>query len=119
MVRVADEDDARLERDVLADHPVRVSHPVESLVAVSDDRADVFEPVDRRDDPLAELGMLLDQPALGLGQRARLREHGLRDADLADVVEERAELEALQVLRVEAELRADPQGHVGDPARVR
>ena len=41
-----------------------------------------------------------------------------RDPDLADVVEERAELEALERPRVEAEPAADLQRKVGDPAGV-
>ena len=40
-------------------------------------------------------------------------------ADLADVVEERAELEPLQLGGLEAQRLADAQRHVGDPARVR
>ena len=110
MVRVADEDDARLERDVLAGDAVGVAAAVPALVTVADDRPHDLEPVDRRDDPLAELRMGLDELPLGGGQPARLREHVARDADLADVVEQRAELEALQRALVEAELAGRPAG---------
>ena len=63
--------------------------------------------------------MRLDQEALFLAQRARLQQHRVRDPDLADVVEEGAELEPLQRVAVETELAADAHRHVGDPARVR
>ncbi len=62
--------------------------------------------------------MRLDQLALLLGQRPRLEQDRVRDPDLADVVEERAELEPLQRVAVEAELLADEQRRVGDPAGV-
>src|SRR4029077_14117985 len=59
VIRVADEDDARLERDVLAGDAVGVALAVPALVAVTDDRPDDLEAVDRGDDPFAELGMRL------------------------------------------------------------
>ena len=39
VVRVADEDDARLERDLSPAEPVRIAAAVPALVAVADDRA--------------------------------------------------------------------------------
>src|SRR5262249_35263873 len=116
VVRVAHEDDARLERDVLAGNPIGIAGAVVALVAVTHDRADILEPVDGRDDALTELRMLLDQPALAVRQRARLRQDGLGDPDLADVVEERAELETLELPAVEPEALADLQCEVRDPA---
>ena len=118
VVRVADEDDPRLERDLLAGEPVRIAGAVPALVAVAHDRADLLEPVDRSDDPLAELGMGLDDQPLRLGQATGLREDLARDADLADVVEERSELEPLQRPLVEAERLADAKREVADPARM-
>src|SRR5437868_2654424 len=115
---VADEDDPRLERDLLAALAVRIARAVPVLVAGADDRAHVLEPLDRRDDPLAELGMGLHERALLGGEPARLGEDRRGDADLADVVEERAELEPLERRRVEAEGLADLHRHVADPARV-
>ena len=64
-------------------------------------------------------GMLLDDLELLVRQRAGLLEDLRRDADLADVVEERGELEPLEPVAVEAQLAADEQRHVGDPACVR
>src|SRR3954451_22182156 len=117
-MRVADEDDACLERDVAATETVRVAGAVETLVAVTHDRTHLFEAVDRSDDLLAQLRMHLDDLSLFRGQRARLRENRLRDPDLADVVEQRSQLEALERRALEAELLPDLQRKVGDPARV-
>ena len=118
MVCVADEDDPRLDRNVLAELAIGIAGAVVALVAVPDDRPDFFEPVDRRDDPLAELGMLLDDLALLRRQRARLRQDRLGNADLPDVVEERTELQLLERARFEAEPLADLQCQVRDPAGV-
>ena len=63
--------------------------------------------------------MLLDDLELLVGERPRLLQDLGRNPDLADVVEQRAELEPLQRLTVERELAADEQRHVGDPAGVR
>src|SRR4029077_4430260 len=49
---------------------------------------------------------------------SRLREDVARDPDLADVVEQRAELEPLQAALVEGELVADAPGGGGAPACV-
>ena len=57
----------------------------------------------------AELGMRPDQRPLLLGQRPGLEQDRVRDPDLADVVEERAELQPLQRVGVEAELAADAE----------
>ena len=78
-----------------------------------------LQALDRREDPLAELGVRLhDRSAPAFVSGPGFREDRRGDADLADVVEERAELEALQRVGVEAELAADVEGHVGDPAGV-
>ena len=77
---------------------------VPALVAGAHDAADVLQLVDRGDDLLAELRVRLDQEALLVGQRPGLQQHRVRDADLADVVEERAELQPLQRVAVEPEL---------------
>ena len=60
MVGVADEDDPRLDGDVLSGEPVGVAASVEVLVGAADDSPDLLELLDRRQDALAEDGMLLD-----------------------------------------------------------
>src|SRR4051794_6710151 len=103
VVRVADEDDPRLERDLLARDAVGIAAAVPALVAVAHDLAHLLQLLDRRDDPLTELGMRLHDRALFRGQAAGLREDRALDADLADVVQERTELEALERRLVETE----------------
>src|SRR5215207_7814966 len=108
MEGVTDEDHPGLDGDVLSRLSVGIAGAVPAFVTVPDDRPDVLEPRDRRQDALAELRMSLDDcPFLGR-QRARLGEDRRGDADLADVVEESSELEALERLRVKTELAADP-----------
>src|SRR6202008_39954 len=107
-----------LKRDVLAGDAVGVALAVPAFVAVADDRPDVLEPGDRANDPFAELRRRLDEPPLLGRQPPGLRKDVARDADLADVVEKRAELQTLQAQLVEAELAADTQREVGDPAGV-
>src|SRR5262249_31643293 len=102
--RIADVHDARLERDLAAADAVRVPLAVPALVRRAYDRPNVGETIDRREDPRAEHRMLPDELELRVGQRPRLPEDLGRDADLADVVEERAELEPFHRLAVEVEL---------------
>ena len=61
---VADEDDPDSSGIVLAGLPVRIAGAVPALVAAPHDRAHLGEPVDRLEDPLAELGVHLDDLAL-------------------------------------------------------
>src|SRR5439155_17461941 len=69
-------------------------------------------------DLLAELGVCLDERSLGGREWAGLGEDRLGDADLADVVEERAQLESLEPTTVETEPLADLERKICDPARV-
>ncbi len=98
---------------------VGIAEPVPALVARAHDRPDVGQPLDRRQDLLAELRMPLDDLELLVGQRPRLAQDLRGHADLADVVEERTELEPLHRLAVELQLTADEQRDVGDPAGMR
>ena len=70
VVRVADEDDARFDRDIVAAQAVGIAGSVVALVAVPHDRSHLLEPVDRGDDLLAQLGMRLDYLALLISERA-------------------------------------------------
>src|SRR5215212_5390306 len=56
VVRVADEDHARAERDAVAGQSVGVAAAVPALVAVADQRADALEERDRLEDLLAHDG---------------------------------------------------------------
>src|SRR5207253_6521052 len=105
--RVADGDDARAERDLLAGEAVRIAATVPALVARADDRRDVRERLDRREDPLADDRVRAHHRPLLVVERRALVQHRLRDADLADVVEERAELDRLDELLAGAEPPGD------------
>src|SRR5207245_6384130 len=72
VIRVANEDDPRLDRNVLALPTVGVPGPVVALVAVADDRPHLLQPVDRGDDPLPQLRMLLDDLPLVVRERPGL-----------------------------------------------
>src|SRR2546430_3240471 len=86
---------------------------------MADNRPDFLESVDGADDLLAELGVCLDERSLGRREWPGLGEDRLGDADLADVVEERAQLESLEPTTVETEPLADLERQIRDPARVR
>src|SRR5215218_5645420 len=72
--RVANEDDARLDRDVPRRPPVRIAVPVEPFVTVADDRPDVREPNDGRENALAQLRVPLHDPPLLRCQRSGLQQ---------------------------------------------
>jgi len=61
----------------------------------------------------------LDQRTLLGGQAARLRQDHARNADLADVVQESAELEPLQRVLIQLEPAADAKREIRDPPSVR
>ena len=120
VVRVADEDDSRLERDRARRRARRDSRSRPSARGRGG----------RSAAPPAgwSIGARIRSPSSGCvsitrallrRQPAGLREDRRRDADLADVVEERAELEPLERMLAEAELAADAEREIGDPARVR
>ena len=75
----------------VAAEPVRISLSVRPLVVQLDDRNVRLEERHAAQDPRADDGMLLDRFVFFGGQRARLHQDVIADADLADVVEERAE----------------------------
>ena len=67
-------------------------------------------------------GVALHQRPLVVGQPRRLQQHGVRDGELADVVEERRVAEQLELGLREAELAADRERELlhaaGVPGRV-
>ena len=120
VVRVADEDDPRLERDRLA-RAARPGSRRRPSARGSGGRS-------RRTSCSRSIGAMIRSPSSGcVSMTARssavsrpgFERISLGIADLADVVQERAELEPLQRALAEAELAADAQREVGDPARVR
>src|SRR5206468_4717968 len=106
------------DRDVLSGEVVRVARAVEALVAGTNYGTYPLELLDGGEDALAEERMGLDHLALARGERSRLGQDRGGDPDLPDVVEERAELEALERGRLEPDLGTYLQRQIGYPARV-
>ena len=92
VVRVGHGDDARHKRDVLVGASIWVALAVDPLVMVTDDRRDLRVLVDVGEDSLADRRVLLHLASLFEGERARLLQKPRRQPDLADVVNEAAEI---------------------------
>ena len=86
--RVADGQDARHERDLLAGQLVQVAVAIPALVVVADAGPDDVDVGQVADDQVAERDVLLDDRVFLGGQLAGLAQDRVRDADLADVVEQ-------------------------------
>ena len=94
---VGDVEDARELRDLVADEPVRVAGAVVPLVVVADDRQLRRQLRDRRDDLRAQHRVGVHDHPLVAGEPLRLQQDVVRHADLADVVEQAAPLERLEL----------------------
>ena len=96
--RVGHVQDPGQQRDLVADQAVRVARPVVPLVVVADDRQLARQPLDLLDDlPRPGPGARSSSSALPWSGDSCLRRTCVRHADLADVVEEAAPLEGLEV----------------------
>src|SRR5271170_579377 len=98
-VGVACGDDPRLDRDVLATEAVRIAATVPALVRGADDAADLtHKTADLLEHPLALDRVGLDDRPLPLVELPGLVDDLLGNGDLADVVQESAELDvSLQI----------------------
>ena len=92
-------------RDVLAGERVEVPVPVPALVVVADAGADRVEVREVAQDRVAEGHVLLDDVELLVGQLARLAQDLVRDADLADVVEQPGEPQRAELVVGDPEAR--------------
>jgi len=117
--RVAGEQDASGERDLVAGEAIRVAGPVEALVLVADDRRRLGQQRQAAQHPFADEGVLAQHGALLVAQLARVRHQHRGYADRADVVEQRGEVQRAQVPVVEPERAAGLPGELGDPPRLR
>ena len=111
VVGVDDAHGTRHERDGFAGETIRVARAVPALVMVAHAGNEGLVE-ERADDIGAEDGVLAHELPLVRVQAARLEEHAVRHADLADVVQVRGLLHGAQELRLPAELSAQ-QDHVG------
>src|SRR5262249_2843080 len=73
VVRVGDEDDPRLEGDLLAAQTVRVTRTIPALVVVEDDLGDRIDP-ETVEHAEPDLRMALEDEALGVRELSRLLE---------------------------------------------
>src|SRR5205823_13432534 len=95
---VGDGEDARVQIDLRAAAARRVARAVETLVVLGDDARRAREKFDLAENLCAEHGMLAHALPLTLIERRGLAQDRIRNADLTDVVQERAELQRAQSL---------------------
>ncbi len=79
----------------LAGQPVEIAVPVPALVVMADAGADEVDVGQVAHDQVAEADVLLDDVVLLGGQLAGLAQDAVRDADLADVVEQPGDADRL------------------------
>ena len=103
------------ERDVLAGEAVRVAAAVVALVRGADDEPDAREQAAHAlEHPLPLDGVGLHDRPLLVVERARLVDDLVRDRDLADVVQQRAELGGAAGVLVDPEPVGDGHGELDD-----
>ena len=118
IVEVDRADDLREDRDFVAAQAVGIAAAVEALVVVPDDLADEPQRTQLAAQPVADHGVLLHQLELFARERRRLEQQGVRDADLADVVQVAAAIEGRDILGGPAERRPERHGIVRQPLAV-
>ena len=116
--RVRDGDDAGSERDLGCGEAVRIARAVPALVMVADDRPGRCEQVERLEQRVADLRMRLDDRALLLVERSRLEEDPVRDPDLPDVMEDRAEADRLDLVGPQPPEFGHPHRECREPLAV-
>ena len=107
---VHDRQDAGAERDVIALQPLRIALAIPSLVVAEDERRHRVRERHRADDLGADLRVNANLLELFLGERTRLREDVLGHGQLADVVEQRRGLDALNLVVGHAQRAGQPGG---------
>ena len=116
--RVGGRDDVGLDRHEVAAELIGVTIAVVALVMRADDRHEVAERLDSVHDRGAEDRMGAHDDPLVLGQRAWLVQDRVGYSDLADVVEERAELHSADLIGRKIHFLGDAPRERGDARRV-
>ena len=111
VVGVGDGDDPRQLGDVVAGQAARVALAVDPLVVGEDDLRHRAVAVERGDDAGALLGVALDQHPVLVGERHVGLEDAVGEDELADVVQQRGDVDQLLLL-------ARVAGPLGDRPRV-
>src|SRR5205823_15112807 len=89
----------------------RIALTGDAFVAEACALADERMQVELGEDVVRDHGMLLDQIPLVVVQLSRLAKHLFGNSDLADVVQERTDLDRLELVVSEAESRCDSNGN--------
>src|SRR5262249_14169879 len=111
--RVDDREQARTFWDIRTETSRRITGAVPALVVVEDVRDRFLRRLDRRYQPYTRRRVRTDLGQLVGAERAALAQDALRDHHLADVVQARAHLEALETRLVPAHPRGEPNRQVG------
>src|SRR6266581_4301229 len=104
---VGDEHDPSGHRNRLAIESVRIARAVDPFVTRARALADERMQVELREDVVRDQGVGLDELPLVVGELSWFAQDVLRDADLADVVQERANLDRLEFLVAKPEPACD------------
>jgi hypothetical protein len=107
VVGVCDRDDPRQLRDVVAFKPARVALPVDPLVVGEDDVRDRTVAVERGDDARTLLRVATDQHPVLVGERHVCLEDAVGEDELADVVQQRRDVDQLLLAPREARFLGD------------
>ena len=118
VVGVGDRDDPRQLRDLLALEAARIALAVDPLVVGEDDLRDRPVTVERGDHPRALLRVALDQHPVLVGERHVRLQDPVGEDELADVVEQRRDVDELLFLLREAGALGDRPRVAGDGGRV-
>src|SRR6266550_9299325 len=114
VIGVADRDDARVQRDVLAGQAIRIAAAVVPLVMVEHDVQDLPEGLDRLQDARAQDGVHAHDQLLVLVELALFEQHFVDHADLADVMQDGRQAELVLVGPRELQHVAQVLGELGD-----
>ena len=102
-----------------AGEAVGVTGAVEALVRGADDRADgAHQPTDLFEDPLTLDGVGANDGPFALVEGSRLVDQLVRDGDLADIVQERAELDVAPGALIETDPVGDADRQLDDALAV-
>ena len=110
VVGVSKGHDAGTQRDLLALQAVGIARAVPALVVVADDGRDLAGAVERAADAGADLGVAPQLPPLATVERLDLVQQRPGDGDLADVVQQRAVRDALELVVAQPDIRREARG---------
>ena len=115
---ISDVEDPGEPRDLVTDEPVGIAGAVVPLVVVADDRQFRAELRDRSDDLGAQDRMRVHDHPLVAVEAVLLEKDGIRDTDLADIVEQPAPFQRLELRTVDPHDHSDIDRDLLDPLAV-